>query len=78
MIGKTLKFLRIEKNLKQEEMAKLLNVKQNTLSRYENEITDPNFMTIEKIATICDYEIVFRKKDKTKEFQVKDLERKDV
>lgn len=78
MIGKMLKFMRKEKDLKQSELIKILNIGQSTLSDYENNKISIDFGTIEKIATICDYEIIFRNKKTKKEFQLKDLERKDV
>ena len=46
MIGKVLKYMRNNKNLNQNEIAKLINTKQNTLSRYETETTDINFEKI--------------------------------
>jgi len=76
MIGKAIKIMRIEKNLNQENMAKLINIGRTTLSDYEREKTDINFETIEKIAKVCGYKIFF---DNGKQkFQVKDLERKDI
>ena len=78
VIGKVLKYMRNNKHLNQKEIAKLINTKQNTLSRYETETTDINFETIEKIANICDYTIYF-KNNKTREiFTAKDLDRKDI
>lgn len=78
MIGKMLKFMRKEKELKQSELIKILNIGQSTLSDYENNKISIDFDTIEKIATICDYEVIFRNKKTKKEFKVKDLERKDI
>ena len=78
MIGKTLKFMRNNKNLNQKEIAKLINTKQNTLSRYETETTDINFETIEKIANICDYTIYFKNNKTGETFTTKDLDRKDI
>ena len=37
MIGKVLKTLRSKKGIKQEDLAKKLNIDQSTLSGYENE-----------------------------------------
>lgn len=76
MIGKVIKFMRKQKNLTQNELAKLLNIKQNTLSRYETESSDINFKTIEEIAKICGFEIIF--KNNEMEFNAKDLKRKDI
>ena len=78
MIGKVLKYMRNNKNLNQNEIAKLINTKQNTLSRYETETTDINFETIEKIATLCDYSIYFKNNITGETFTAKDLDRKDI
>ena len=78
MIGKVLKYMRNNKKLNQNDVAKLINTKQNTLSRYETETTDINFETIEKIATICNYKIYFKNIDTGEEFTAKDLDRKDI
>ncbi len=78
MIGKALKYMRNQNNLSQEKMSLLTNIGRSTLSDYEREKTDISFENIEKIANMCNYEILFKNK-KTKEiFKVKDLERKDV
>ena len=37
MIGKALKYMRKNQNLKQDNLAKSLNISQQNLSRYENE-----------------------------------------
>ena len=78
MIGKVLKYMRNNKNLNQNEIAKLINTKQNTLSRYETETTDINFETIEKIATLCGYSIYFKNDTTGETFTAKDLNRKDI
>ncbi len=78
MIGKSLKYMRKSKKLKQETLAKLINISQQNLSRYENEQRIISFETIEKIANTCDYEIFFiniKTKDK---FKTSDLKRKDI
>lgn len=78
VIGKVLKYMRNNKKLNQNEVAKLINTKQNTLSRYETETTDINFETIEKIATLCDYTIYFKNNITGEQFTAKDLDRKDI
>lgn len=78
MIGKALKYMRIQNNLSQEKLSLLTNIGRSTISDYEREKTDINFENIEKIAKMCDYEILFKNK-KTKEiFKIKDLERKEI
>lgn len=76
MIGKALKYLRKEKNLKQSELCDILNIGQSTLSDYENEKISINFEMIEKIASICDYDIYFENRINNKKFKIKDIERK--
>lgn len=76
MIGKVLKYMRNEKNMKQSDLIKILNIGQSTLSDYENEKISINFETIEKIASICDYDIYFENRINKKKFKAKDIERK--
>ena len=59
MIGKILKHMRIQNKLKQKELAKLTNIKQNTLSQYETESRQITFNNIEMIANKCGYKIYF-------------------
>ena len=78
MIGKAIKYMRIQNNLSQEKLSLLVNIGRSTLSDYEREKTDINFENLESIAKMCNYEIIFKNK-KTKEiFKVKELERKDI
>ena len=78
MIGKTIKFMRKEKKLKQRDLVKLINVGQSTISDYENEKISIEFNLLEKIASICDYDIIFKNRITNKEFKPSDLERKDI
>lgn len=78
MIGKGLKKIRIEKGLKQEDIAKEIGVNSNTISQYETENRQATFETIEKIATYCNYEIIFRNIKTKKEFNLRDLKREDI
>lgn len=76
MIGKVLKYMRKQKNLSQEDLAKLLLVNQTTLSGWERGYREPTFDTIEKIAKICGYNLFFE--NKSEKFQAKNIERKDI
>ena len=78
MIGKMLKKLRSDKGYNQTELAELLNIAQTTLSGYETNYSNPNFDTIESIAKLCGYEIVFRKVNTKEEFTTKSIERVDI
>ena len=65
MIGKILKTMRKSNNYKQSDISKLTNIPQNTLSQYENEVIQPTFEIIKKIADACNFEIIFKNKDIT-------------
>lgn len=79
MIGKILKTMRRESNLTQEDISKKTYIGRSTLSDYEREKTDINFENIEKIAEICNYEVLFvNKKDKSKILSSKNINRKEI
>ena len=78
MIGKALKYMHKNQNLKQDNLAKSLNISQQNLSRYENEQIIVSFDTIEKIANVCGYEIYFINKKTKEKFTIKELNRKDI
>lgn len=76
MIGKVLKYMRSKNEISQEKIALMTNIGRTTISDYEREKTDINFENLERIAKICDYEIIFRNKKTKEEFKAKDIERK--
>ena len=76
MIGKVIKYMRTQNNISQEKLSIMTNLGRTTISDYEREKTDINFENIEKIAKICDYEIIFRNKKTKEEFKTKDIIRK--
>lgn len=78
MIGKAIKVMRNENNMKQTDLIKMLNIGQSTLSDYENEKISIDFETLEKIAKLCDYTIYFKNNKTGEEFETKDLVRKDI
>ncbi len=78
MIGKIIKYLRKNKNISQKEMSKILNIGQSTLSDYENNKISIDFETIEKIATICDFEVQFINKKNNQIINSKNIERKEI
>ena len=67
MIGKILKFIRTNRNFKQIDIAKELNIGQTTLSGWERGFREPTFYMVLKIAKLCDYEIIIKDK-KTNEY----------
>jgi len=54
MIGKTIKFLRITKNLKQSDLAELLKVSSNYISLIENDKREPSLSFIKELAKQLD------------------------
>lgn len=78
MLGKLLKYMRISKNLKQDDIASQLNIRSNALSQYETDSRQPTFETIKKIADICNFDIKFIDRDTNKEIDIKELNRKDI
>lgn len=76
MIGKIIKYMRTQNNISQEKLSLMTNLGRTTISDYEREKTDINFENIERIAKLCDYEIIFRNKKTKEEFKSKDIERK--
>ena len=62
-IGKIIKYIRIQNNMTQDELANKINIGRTTLSDYEREKTDINFNTIIKICNTCNYEIIFKSND---------------
>lgn len=78
-INKILKTIRINKKLRQEDIAKIIGIQANTYSDWERGRTQKiAFEDIEKIASICDYEIIFRNKYDDSELTSKNIDRKGV
>jgi len=48
--GKRFKTLRLEKNLTQAELAKILSIGESTISFYESDKREPDYETLQKIA----------------------------
>lgn len=78
MIGKILRYVRIKKGFSQYQLAKILNLSQQNLSRYEKNQRIVSFDTIEQIANNCDYEIIFRNKITKEEITTKNINRKEI
>jgi transcriptional regulator with XRE-family HTH domain len=51
-LGSRLRQLRESKHFKQEQIARLLNVNKTTVSYYENNIRQPSYSTLIRIASI--------------------------
>ncbi len=73
-----LKYMRTYRNLKQEVIAKSLEIERTTLSGYESGRRQPDFSTIEKIATECNFSIYFVNNVTGEKFQSRDFPRKEL
>ena len=78
MIGKILKTMRKSSNFSQSGLAEKIGYARNTLSQYETETIQPDFKTIEKIANLCGYEIIFQNKQTKDVLTSKNIERKEL
>ena len=76
MIGQILKAMRKNKKLMQNEISEMTNIPQNTISQYETGKIQPTFEIIEKIATACDYKIIFKNKNTNDEINTENIGRK--
>lgn len=78
-INKILKTIRLKQKLRQEDIAKIIGIQSNTYSDWERGRTQKiAFDDIEKIASICSYEIVFRDKNTKEEITTKNIDRKEL
>jgi XRE family transcriptional regulator, regulator of sulfur utilization len=57
MIGKTIKFLRIAKGIKQGELAEKIKVSTNYISLVENDKREPSLSFIKELANVLDVPI---------------------
>lgn len=57
MIGKRLRLLRVEKELTQEELGKILGVGKTTISQYESETRKPDADMLRRIAEFFDVSV---------------------
>jgi DNA-binding XRE family transcriptional regulator len=59
LLGQTIKQVRIERNLTQEELGQLVGVKKAQISKIENSATDARFATILKVFKALDAKVSF-------------------
>ena len=76
MIGKILKYMRRKQELNQEDLAKITNIPQNTISQYETGRIQPTFEIIETIANGCGYDVEFKNNDDI--VNSKNIDRKEL
>lgn len=78
-INKILRTIRKNKKLRQEDIAKIIGIQANTYSDWERGRTQKiAFEDIEKIANICDYEIIFKNKYNNEILTSKNIDRKEI
>lgn len=58
-IGNLIKYMRNSAGLSQVDLSFSLGIAQNTLSGYETDNSQPNFDMVQRIAQICEFDIVF-------------------
>lgn len=75
MIGEILKYLRKTNKLKQSDVSKKINLAISTISGYETSYSEPTFDTIEKLADIYGYDIIFRNRTTKCEVTSKNINR---
>lgn len=63
MLGEKIKKMRTAAGFNQVELALKLGIAQSTLSGYETDFSMPNYDMVEKIATACEFDIVFLDKN---------------
>lgn len=68
ILGQTIKKIRLEQNLTQEELGKLVGVKKAQISKIENSLNDARFDTILRVFRVLNVKINFNLEFKNKEF----------
>lgn len=63
MIGIILKNMRLTAGLSQKELGEKLNLADTTISSYERENSQPDFDTINRIASICGFNLLLKDKN---------------
>jgi len=59
LLGQTIKQVRLERNMTQEQLGELVGVKKAQISKIENSLTDARFETILKVFKALDAQINF-------------------
>ncbi len=76
MIGKKLKYMRRKRELNQDDLSKITNIPQNTISQYETGRIQPTFEIIETIANGCGYDVEFKSNNDV--VNSKNIDRKEL
>ncbi len=75
MVGKIIKFIRIKRNLKQSDLAKLINTSESTISHYEQDYSSVSLERIKDIADVCNIRIIFLDEVTGEQYSFSDVER---
>lgn len=71
-ITQLIKYMREASGYSQTELAKMLGIAQTTLSGYETGYSEPNFTLVEKIARLCDFEMLVLDKSSDEMIRITD------
>ncbi|MCL2694727.1 MAG: helix-turn-helix domain-containing protein [Clostridiales bacterium] len=63
LLGKRIKQMRIAAGFSQAELAARLGIAQTTLSGYETGYSMPNYDVVERLAKICEFDVIFLDKN---------------
>ena len=63
MLGKRIRQMRTAAGFNQSELAEKLGISQTTLSGYETGYSMPNYDMVERLAALCEFELVFLDKN---------------
>ena len=78
MIGQILKTMRRQAGLSQEQIGRLCGFARNTISQYETGVLQPDFQTIEKIASECGSKIIFTNTSTKNNLTTENIEREEI
>ncbi len=73
MLGQILRNIRKINKITQLQVAKKLNLAENTISNYETEYSNPTFDTIVEFIDFCDLDIQFVDRKTNKTYTLKEL-----
>lgn len=67
---KEIKYLRKKLDISQQVLAKIIGVKQSTISRIENDEIDPPYSKVKKVFEFLEHEMMIRKKKQKKAYDI--------
>lgn len=75
MVGKIIKFIRVKRNLKQSDLAKMINTSESTIAHYEQDYSSVTLERIKDIADVCHIRIIFLDEETGEQYSFSDVER---